>query len=933
MAEEPSLIDYARFYGLAKDHLTSAALHNDEIPQLLDIDQALFDTCHSVSQLLSIPERLSFPYTKTITELLNFGRVPPPELSTTELDALVGIRRGRGLKVDLPLLRTDNELDMVAFLRHRSAEQIIPRAQLAMKSALVDLANVDSPGWPPSCSKFARHLSSLSRSEKLEFSREVLSNLGNLVSVGFLNKDCAIVERAERKHSVSSIDDSSMMLPIPFPDTPIESPLRESKLEAYPPEVSPIKETETQEASPVVEGYASPPQLTAEEIICDDNLSIDSLLLGREDEDSVEAFKPWRAEKHVSPLSKLRDIPSSLEGQVQRGLLTPPITYHDPVRIVDDIPVFTKELPNITPAVSERVPSNHFNNFSPSDIEDMFEALHAPASEDPDTQDKRRVTSDRFYVPVAPFTAASAPIPPWKTFPVNYLDGTQSINDKKPKLVEIIKEKNFKGRKAPDGLKEDDPLLEWSPFSSKSVKAAKKEEIPFDRSELGLFLEDKSIEKEIKLVSHPKVLLLRGHIRHSVDQRDIQVIKLQPPKRKSDSPSYPSMILNSSAQDECQTKRYRIQEFAGSKSNGKTEQRPIGFFSAADELRKFMQIRKIKAKEKLLPALVTANGLNGQDSAAINSQEIAITTKLEVPPVKLPQYSVPETPSYFIFSSVILRQRSLYIRLRSLYPTARIIERDFKQPISVFLHLLKHRPSSVHEQLMSSYCDDADIITSPKTGLICTTLQKIKQRALPGQLLSKLGGCENPVQTRIYGLSKRYERLIVLVSEDLSSNCSNGTSGLGSVALSENDSQAIQELEIFSKKLVQDTRVVFVAGREEELAHYVVAAMIEYRPKRDFIYLLAEESQSELLLRAIGLNAYASQLILLQLINTGFGGPKSNGKNPMRSLDQPDSNRYAALSTFVNMTSDERLRLFENILGGRKLILLANERIDFLNKS
>jgi len=124
-----------------------------------------------------------------------------------------------------------------------------------------------------------------------------------------------------------------------------------------------------------------------------------------------------------------------------------------------------------------------------------------------------------------------------------------------------------------------------------------------------------------------------------------------------------------------------------------------------------------------------------------------------------------------------------------------------------------------HQKQPSPLADEADIILSPATGILCTTLQKIKQRALPGQV-GHAG-----VRERIQTIAARYERLIVYVSEGKSTN-TGPVSDLH--ALDDRDCEALVSLTGFAATLNADVQITYVAGGEEELARWIVAATVRF---------------------------------------------------------------------------------------------------------
>jgi hypothetical protein len=156
-------------------------------------------------------------------------------------------------------------------------------------------------------------------------------------------------------------------------------------------------------------------------------------------------------------------------------------------------------------------------------------------------------------------------------------------------------------------------------------------------------------------------------------------------------------------------------------------------------------------------------------------------------------------PLSFIATSNLLQQRSFMRQVEQLYPGAELVYRDYN---------LRH-----------SAANEADIILSPSTGLIFTTLQQVKQRALPGQ------PDRSPVKERMSALQLRYERLVVMVGEGLTREMEE----LGSSRPDDpRDREALIHFEAFASQLAGEVLVKYVRGGEQALARSTVVEMANY---------------------------------------------------------------------------------------------------------
>jgi hypothetical protein len=174
----------------------------------------------------------------------------------------------------------------------------------------------------------------------------------------------------------------------------------------------------------------------------------------------------------------------------------------------------------------------------------------------------------------------------------------------------------------------------------------------------------------------------------------------------------------------------------------------------------------------------------------------------QVAPPSLPRLPVLPTnlaPCSFIISSKFLQRRHLIKQLEHLYEQAEMIYRDYDRP---------HSPAK-----------EADILLSPSTGLMLTTLQQIKQRPLPGQ------PDRSPVEERVTKLQLRYERLVVLIHEGLSDEMERQGS---SRPEDTRDKEVLSRFERFSSYFEGEVLVKYIPGGEKALAYSLVLEMAHY---------------------------------------------------------------------------------------------------------
>lgn len=238
----------------------------------------------------------------------------------------------------------------------------------------------------------------------------------------------------------------------------------------------------------------------------------------------------------------------------------------------------------------------------------------------------------------------------------------------------------------------------------------------------------------------------------------------------------------------------------------------FGGFSASTALHKFMETRgkpmaasiaaqtqqsSMIANPQMLHTLPVRSREPSQEVSTIAAPVTSHPAiKKYVHPIALPKHL---PPCSFIVSSILLHRRSLLKQIEHLYPSAEIIYRDYTLPHSA--------------------SDEADMILSPSTGLIFTTLQQVKQRALPGQPDRSL------LKERMLALQFRYERLLVMVSEGLTREMEERGSPRPTDS---RDEDAIAQFEAFAANLEGTLLVEFVKGGEQGFARSLVLKMAEF---------------------------------------------------------------------------------------------------------
>ncbi|KAF2227036.1 hypothetical protein BDZ85DRAFT_257145 [Elsinoe ampelina] len=232
-----------------------------------------------------------------------------------------------------------------------------------------------------------------------------------------------------------------------------------------------------------------------------------------------------------------------------------------------------------------------------------------------------------------------------------------------------------------------------------------------------------------------------------------------------------------------------------------------------------------------------------------------------------PSIDLSAAPLHLFISTTLLSSRNLTSLIRTQLHTTTFLERDL----------------SAHQE--------ADLLPTPSSGIVLTTLQQIKQRPLPGSE-SQL----NTVHSRILSLNSRYEHLVVLVSEGLPTSYSD--TAAPSRGLDGSDAMALNALTNLGANLSCTVEVIFVPGGEAELARWAVAKTCRIGRANSLSSELAnrlgDETVQEVWLREAGLNAFAAAVVVAS------GGPRMSGT-----------------ARFVMMSTEERDGAWGLLLGER----------------
>ena len=318
-----------------------------------------------------------------------------------------------------------------------------------------------------------------------------------------------------------------------------------------------------------------------------------------------------------------------------------------------------------------------------------------------------------------------------------------------------------------------------------------------------------------------------------------------------------------------------------------------GIFSTGTAVDNFLEMRGTK-KLKLTDRSYFANtSSKPTDVPAVTNFPLqAMQISIRKSPVVTAALPAPisvilDTAANVVISTTLLKNRSLTKLIEKHSPCIKLVERDFTAHNTTIW-----MPHSVSRSpIASSLASEADIIISASAGIILTSFQKIKQKPLPGQR------AKAAIRDRIERVCVRYEKLIVLVSEESTAETTHG--------LDENDCEALSEFIGFTSGLDCTVIVQIIGGSQETLAKWIATAISQnYRP----CDLLEDETHWEVFLRRAGMNAFAAQIVISAL-NSPEGVNSSS----------PSKAGLFGLTAFVEMGREARIVRFGQVCGVRMM--------------
>jgi len=267
-------------------------------------------------------------------------------------------------------------------------------------------------------------------------------------------------------------------------------------------------------------------------------------------------------------------------------------------------------------------------------------------------------------------------------------------------------------------------------------------------------------------------------------------------------------------------------------------------------------------------------------------QQITLEPQEPLAAAPHPPFDASATPPKVILALSL--SRGIRKHLELALPNLGYVERDYNAYNSSMWI-----PGTVsRSEVASTFSDEADVILSPATGIVITTMVKVRQKSVPGT-----NGI-TVFRDRLSRVAVRYEKLILLVSE--------GSKDETLGEMSPSDAVALAELQGYVLGLDTDIAVYYVGGGEQTVARWVASFACRSDEAVDLDGdLIDVETHGELFLRRLGINVYAAQLVERTL-----AAPNEN----------PEDVVPYGLHVFAQMPAEERIARFGGGVGGRRVL-------------
>ena len=175
--QEPSVLEYARFYGLTTDYRDVKPLGpsiQDDCPLVLDEDPTLFHITAGIAT--PIPERLTI--SREAAKFLSCVGSKQHRPSMVDDGLIEKTHRIRDMKMEIPLLYTDHVLDMRQFGGLLTPNLVNEHLPLEYLDDELD----EGLEWPSKYQELHLNAAKKSETEKLSVSKDILIYMKDVLS-------------------------------------------------------------------------------------------------------------------------------------------------------------------------------------------------------------------------------------------------------------------------------------------------------------------------------------------------------------------------------------------------------------------------------------------------------------------------------------------------------------------------------------------------------------------------------------------------------------------------------------------------------------------------------------------------------------------------------------------------------------------------------
>ncbi|KAK7543311.1 hypothetical protein IWX49DRAFT_631663 [Phyllosticta citricarpa] len=928
--KEPTVLEYARFHGIAKDYLAEGPLQPDKLPRAPPfLRQELVDPPYAAK--VEWPRDLQLQHERLEIDISGVRALNcacrAPLLPTEPEDSIEGkLHRVRGLKVDLPILHSDNEVDMKRFMRKK--EKLLSSLNFPLED--VDDENDEGLTWPV---KFQERLEQIHKRielEKLQMARADLVYLQACLRDDFSKEDQGSLMDQVLKEAEDKVNKKRFPEPMTPPLLPLDPPLNPFPDPRSSSPTNQIEFLSSDNNSAAAEAQALEEQLMSQDTLFPPKQNYDPMLYDEPDAELLDIFSNMTCDT-----SRKKRKAADLKVEVP---LTPLSTEKRPktVAFADDLTQFIAARPASDGKDEAVMPSDFLHVDDKMEEEYDFDAFFrdevAPIAEKAAQRTEQEQLSEidtvhRVDVPLMDF---SLPVAPWKAY------GSTNLDSQREFLRQSVEKELSILLTCRTGTL--DARLRWNPFTQQFSNTVVDEMITYDK-DLATLMADVELEDVVKpedLAWKPDGLRVLDSLEE--DEEDLKCASFLPGddigalvrKRKMDMREPQEQTAGDPWTKQQHSSRPQSRP-AGMEADAQERARKApnfeqptstsmfgSIFSASTSLSSFMKVHSGIVTTPPKPNCSEPTERSLQPHQEPISPSFPANKSTKAPLIPLPEVLNPA--SFIISTDLSTHQRSLMNKIQYLYPCAVLIERCplaiSPSPLLMSDHPAKLPPQS--EPLPA-------ILLAPSTALLLPTFTALAQRPLPGA---------QPTSTNFFPLqlarvAQRCERVYVGVWRGASSSSCSSSSGANAPPLSSAEALAFAEISGHAARLESNIDIVLVPGGEgaddeEALARWIVQLMARFaqlqqqRPEQQRgaeqegrgagLKLLQDETLWEQVLRRAGMDAFAAQVVLDAL--------KKGDEGDERSREADD----AGLAAFVRMSQEERVRQFGAVMGGRRVL-------------